>query len=168
MTRKGMKPIILSIIIFSISFIGFIIGPILVFGIDMSSVQQTIPSQAADNARQELKELEREGKPIPAKKIDDLYKIINSQKRIEYSAVETHEIAQKNFAFFSWIPVLILFAVFTNTYNELKYFSGISIFSYFIGLISLLTLVLYIGSAILGTTIQIQYKNTRKSRAVKS
>ncbi len=122
----------------------------------MSSVEQNVPSVEADNARKELARLEQIGKPIPAKKIDDLYEIINSQKRIEYSVFETYEIAQKNFAYFSWIPVFVLFLVFAKTYKELMYFSGISIFSLFFGLISLLTATIYISSAIFGTIIKIQ------------
>lgn len=108
----------------------------------------------AVEARKKLDNMKETGVSASAVDVEKWWEIINSQPQKIHTEAELYAVAQRNFLWFSWMPVFLAFIYFSrNKKNDLIYFITTAVIAYGIGLLILNTLFTYIVSALLGALL---------------
>ncbi len=147
----SMKYFICSFLTLIVSIFGFIIVPMFIIGVDLRNIHYADITPQAIEARKNLNRMEKEGTIESAEDVEKWFRDINSQPRKKYTDKELYHIAQKNFLWFSWIPVFVIFCFISN--NKIKYliyFLGLSFLAYIFEFLVLSTFLSYISAALLG------------------
>lgn len=159
-----MKSFFLSLSIFLFSFVGFIVGPMFIFGVHMPEEQKVNFSDERARAIEQI-EINKSNPNLSSEDLGKLYEKAYPQKEIqkEYSAREIYSTGQDNFLWFTWVPVFLLFLVLSKSKNELLYFAGIAIFFFVIGVINIKTLASFVLAALFGWLLMTLIKAVRPS-----
>jgi hypothetical protein len=89
-----------------------------------------------------------------AENVEKWWAIINSQPKKIHTDAELYSIAQKNFLWFSWVPVFLSFFLISKyKKKDLMYFIGVALLAFTIEILILNTLLAYIVAALIGVLL---------------
>lgn len=145
-----MKQLFFSLLVFLVSFIGFLVVPLFVFGISGSGVEQFKWTEEGRMASARIEEMNKSGEPVSFQELEKLHAVVNSQEKIHYSFLDIFKIGQDNLIWLSWVPVFTFFLLFSKYRFELIYFCSIVFIVFILGPLSLKTMICFIAASFAG------------------
>jgi hypothetical protein len=159
-----MKSFIFSLLVFGISFIGFIVAPQLIFGVDMRHIPHVYQTKEGAWASEQLDKISESKQKATLEELRNLEQIIKSKEIVDRSLQELFFIGQNNYLWFSWMPVFLLFVLFSKVKKDLIYFSGVVIFFFIIGWVSINTLMTYLLAGLFGFSCKALNTKLRRTK----